>query len=124
VTGIVLSTGFVKNALSLPLLRRLVQLYDVPLEAGRVRLKTNCGIPPLDRADSRLCMFGLNANTVVPNGDTIAGLKYMARRFVGDVSRAEQLHRRHMVSRLAMQLRLARHVEKSLRHVHKTRQLA
>jgi hypothetical protein len=48
----------------------------------------------------------------------------MARRFVGDVSRAEQLHRRHMVSRLAMQLRLARHVEKSLRHVHKTRQLA
>jgi hypothetical protein len=124
VTGIVLSTGFVKNALSLPLLRRLVQLYDVPLEAGRVRLKTNCGIPPLDRADSRLCMFGLNANTVVPNGDTIAGLKYMARRFVGDVSRAEHLHRRHMVSRLALQLRLARHVEKSVRHVHKTRQLA
>ena len=124
VTGIVLSTGFVKNALALPLLRRLVQLYDVPLEAGRVRLKTNCGIPPLDRADSRLCMFGLNANTVVPNGDTIAGLKYMARRFVGDVSRAEHLHRRHMVSRFAMQLRLARHVEKSLRHVHKTRQLA
>ncbi len=124
VTGIVLATGFVKDALSLPLLRRLVQLYDVPLERGRVRLKTNCGIPPLDRADSRLCMFGLNANTVVPNGDTIAGLKYMARRFVGDVARAEHLRRRHLPSRLAMQLRLARHTAKSLRHVHKAKQLA
>ncbi len=124
VTGIVLATGFVKNALAQPLLRRLVQLYDVPLEGGRVRLKTNCGIPPLDRADSRLCMFGLNANTVVPNGDTIAGLKYMARRFVGDAARAEHLHRRHLASRLAMQLRLARHVARSLRDVQKAEQLA
>jgi len=124
VTGIVLATGFVKDALSLPLLRRLVQLYDVPLEGRRVRLKTNCGVPPLDQPDSRLCMFGLNANTVVPNGDTIAGLKYMARRFVGDVARAEQLRRRHVFSRLAMQLGLARHTAKSLRHVHKAKQLA
>ena len=39
---------------------------------------------PLDCEESRLCMMGLNASTVVPNGDTIAGLKYIARRFVGD----------------------------------------
>ena len=48
--------------------------YDVPIERERVRLKSNCGIPPRDREDSRLAMMGLNANTVVPNGDTIAGL--------------------------------------------------
>ena len=72
VTGIVCGTGFVKSALALPVVRRLVQTYDVPIEYDRVRLKTNCGVPPLDRDDSRLCMMGLAANTVVPNGDTIA----------------------------------------------------
>ena len=36
-------------------------------------------------------MIGINANTVVPNGDTIAGLKYISRRFVGDCVRAENL---------------------------------
>ena len=41
-------------------------------------------------------MMGINANTVVPNGDTIAGLKYIARRFVGDVARAEGLRYRSL----------------------------
>jgi hypothetical protein len=123
-TGIVCGTGFVKSAFSLPLLRRLAQAYDVPVERERIKLKTNCGVPPLDRDDSRLCMMGLNANTVVPNGDTIAGLKYIARRFVGDVARAEQLHRRSFPSRLAMQLGLARRTVKAVRQVRKTEQLA
>ena len=30
------------------------------------------GVPGLDRDDSRLALMGLQANTVVPNGDTIA----------------------------------------------------
>ncbi len=84
-TGVVCSTGFVKSAVSLPLLRRLAQTYGVPVHRERIVLKTNCGVPPLDREDSRCCMIGINANTVVPNGDTIAGLKYISRRFVGDV---------------------------------------
>lgn len=123
-TGIVCSTGFVKSAFSLPLLRRLAQTYGVPVQRERIVLKTNCGVPPLDREDSRLCMMGLNANTVVPNGDTIAGLKYIARRFVGDVARAEQLKVRRFPSRLSMQLRLGRHTVKQLRRVRKTEQLA
>lgn len=123
-SGIVLATGFSKQATALPLLRRLVQLYDVPLERGRVVLTTNCGVPPLDREDSRLCMLGFNGNTVVPNGDTISGLKYMARRFVGDAVRAERPRRRSFPSRLALQLRLARHTVAALRHVQKTKQLA
>ena len=124
VTGVTCGTGFVKSALSLPLLRRLAQLYDVPIEHDRVKLKTNCGIPPLDRDDSRLCMMGLNASTVVPNGDTIAGLKYIARRFVGDVERAEQLRRRSFASRLGMQLSMAHGTVKGLRRIAKTEQLA
>lgn len=124
VTGIVCGTGFVKSAFSLPLLRRLAQTYGVPVERERIKLKSNCGVPPLDRDDSRLCMMGLNANTVVPNGDTIAGLKYIARRFVGDVARAENLRYRPFPSRLTMQLGLARTTVKALRRFRKTEQLA
>lgn len=124
VTGIVCGTGFVKSAFSLPLLRRLAQTYQVPVERERVVLKTNCGVPPLDREDSRLCMMGLNANTIVPNGDTIAGLKYIARRFVGDCARAENLKYRSLPSRASMQLGLARKTVKALRRVRKTGQLA
>ena len=29
-------------------------------------------------------MMGIHANTVIPHGDTIAGLKYIGRRFVAD----------------------------------------
>ena len=53
----------------------------------------NCGVPGLDREDSRLCLMGLTANNVIPHGDTIAGLKYIGRRFVADVARAENLRR-------------------------------
>jgi hypothetical protein len=123
-TGIVCGTGFVKSALALPLVRRLVQTYDVPIAYERVRLKTNCGVPPLDRDDSRLCMMGLIANTVVPNGDTIAGLKYIARRFVGDCARAERLRVRSFPSRLSLQLGLARETAKAIRRNQKSQQLA
>jgi hypothetical protein len=124
VTGIVCSTGFVKSAFSLPLLRRLAQTYDVPVQRERIVLKTNCGVPPLDRDDSRLCMMGLNANTVVPNGDTIAGLKYIARRFVGDAARAENLKIRPFPSRFKMQIGLGRKTVKALRQIQETEQLA
>ena len=123
-TGIVCGTGFVKSAFALPLLRRLAQTYGVPVERERIKLKTNCGVPPLDRDDSRLCMMGLSANTVVPNGDTIAGLKYIARRFVGDAARAEGLNYRGFPSRLSMQLDLARRTVKALRRVRATKQIA
>jgi hypothetical protein len=123
-TGITCATGFVKSAFSLPLLRRLAQSYDVPVVRERIRLKTNCGVPPLDRPDSRLAMMGINANTVVPNGDTIAGLKYIARRFVGDCVRAERIRQRSFPSRFAMQLRLAGATSRALKQVRKSEQLA
>ena len=93
------------------------------MERERIVLKTNCGVPPLDRDDSRLAMMGITANTVVPNGDTIAGLKYIARRFVGDVARAEYLKVRPFPSRLAMQVRLARRTVSALRTLETTEQL-
>ena len=124
VTGIVVGTGFVKSALSLPVIRRLAQDYDVPLERERVKLNLRCGVPPLDREDSRLAMMGLASNTVVPNADTIAGLKYQARRFAGDCMRAEGVRPRPFVQRLRMQTSLAREVVRALESIRKTEQLA
>jgi hypothetical protein len=124
VTGVVAGTGFNKSALTLPLLRRLVEFYDIPVENGRIHLRTNCGIPRLDRPESRLAMMGINANTVVPHGDTIAGLKYIGRRFVTDVARAEGLRTRSFPSRIAMQLSLASKTATAIRSVRRTEQLA
>jgi len=124
VTGVVAGTGFNKNALTLPLLRRLVSFYGVPVEGGRIKLKTNCGVPGLDQDDSRMCMMGINANNVIPHGDTIAGLKYIGRRFVADCARAERLKKRSFFGRLGMQLSLANQTADALRQVRKTEQLA
>ncbi|MGD9694161.1 MAG: hypothetical protein AB7V42_00685 [Thermoleophilia bacterium] len=124
VTGVVAATGFDKSALALPLLRRMIEHYGVPVEGGRILLRSNCGVPGLDRPESRLAMMGLTANAVVPHGDTIAGLKYIARRFVSDAARAERLRRRAFPGRLAMQLRLTRRAAAAMRHVTATEQLA
>lgn len=124
VTGVVAATGFVKSALALPVVRRLAQAYDVPIDRDRVRLKMNCGVPPLDRPDSRLAMMGLASNTIVPNADTIAGLKYQARRFAADCFRAEGIRPRSFASRFGMQTALAREVVDGIKRLNKTEQLA
>jgi hypothetical protein len=124
VTGVVAGTGFTKSVLALPLLRRLVEHYEIPVEDGRIKLRRNCGVPGLDRDDSRLCLMGLTANTVIPHGDTIAGLKYIGRRFVADCARAENLHNRPFFSRLRMQVALAGETAAAMRTVRRTEQLA
>jgi hypothetical protein len=124
ITGIVVGTGFVKSALALPVVRRLAQTYSVPVERERVKLKLNCGVPPLDREESRLAMMGLLSNTIVPNADTIAGLKYQARRFAGDCFRAEGIKPRSFPSRFGLQTSLARDVVKGIKKLQKTEQLA
>jgi hypothetical protein len=123
VTGVVAGTGFVRSVLAIPLLRRLVEFYGIPLEDGRLKLLSNCGVPGLDRADSRLCMMGLAANAVVPHGDTIAGLKYIGRRFVADCARAEGVAR-PFLSRAHMQLSLARRAKNAMRLARRSEQLA
>jgi hypothetical protein len=124
VTGVVAGTGFNKSVLTIPLLRRLIEFYKVPVVDGRIRLQTNCGVPGLDRPESRLCCMGLIANNVIPHGDTIAGLKFIARRFVADCARAEKLRKRPFSSRMAMQLSMGRDVADALRTVSPTQQLA
>jgi hypothetical protein len=124
VTGVIAGTGFNKSVLTIPLLRRLVEFYRVPVVDGRLRLQSNCGVPGLDRPDSRLCCMGLIANNVIPHGDTIAGLKFIARRFVADCARAERLKKRSFPSRLGMQVSMGHDVAHALRRVRPSEQLA
>jgi hypothetical protein len=106
------------------LLRRLVEFYQVPIEEGRIKLQSNCGVPGLDRPDSRCAAMGIHANTVITHGDTIAGLKYIGRRFVADCFEAEKPKRRLFLSRLAMQVSLANETAKAIRRVRREEQLA
>ncbi|HEX3318432.1 MAG TPA: hypothetical protein VHR88_10460 [Solirubrobacteraceae bacterium] len=124
VTGVVCGTGFVKSVLALPVLRRLIDTYGLPVEGGRVPLLPNCGVPGLDRPDSRLGAMGLLANNVIPHGDTIAGLKYVGRRFVADCVRAERLRERPFFRRLGMQLQLAGASADAIRRVRMTEQIS
>jgi hypothetical protein len=124
VTGVTAGTGFNKSVLTLPLIRRLVEFYKVPVVEGRLRLQTNCGVPGLDLPESRLCCMGLIANNVIPHGDTIAGLKFIARRFVADCARAEKLKKRSFPSRMSLQFSMGSDVAQALRTVDSTQQLA
>jgi len=124
VTGVTAGTGFNKSVLTLPLIRRLVEFYKVPVVEGRLRLQTNCGVPGLDLPESRLCCMGLIANNVIPHGDTIAGLKFISRRFVADCARAEKLKKRSFPSRMSLQFSMGRDVAQALRTVSPTQQLA
>jgi hypothetical protein len=124
VTGVVAGTGFAKSMLTVPLYRRLAESYPLPVVEGRIQLKANCGIPMLDIPSSRLCVGGIFANTVIPHGDTIAGVKYVCRRFVGDVVRAERPPRRGPFARVGMQLRLASSAARAIRRSRRVEQLA
>jgi hypothetical protein len=124
VTGVVAGTGFNKSALTIPLLRRLIEYYKLELSDGKINLRTNCGLPGLDMEESRICLMGLIANSVIPHGDTIAGLKYIGRRFVGDCARAEGVRPRNFFSRFGMQVSLGSESAKAIRQVRHVKQLA
>jgi hypothetical protein len=124
VTGVIAGTGFTKSVLTIPLLRRLIEHYGLPVEEGRMRLTTNCGLPGLDEPRSRLAMMGIFANTVIPHGDTIAGLKYIGRRFAADCARAERVRPLPIFRRLGMQVGLGGESATAIRGVRRMEQLA
>ena len=124
VTGITAGTGFNKSVLTIPLLRRLIEFYHVPVVDGRLQLQTNCGVPGLDQPDSRLCCMGLIANNVIPHGDTIAGSEVHRPALRRRLRRAEHLKKRSFPSRLGMQVSMGREVARALRKVSPTQQLA
>jgi hypothetical protein len=124
VSGVIAGTGFDTSARVTPLLRRLIDFYDLPVRDGRILLRSNCGIPGLDRPESRLCMMGIQSNSVIPHGDTIAGLKYIARRFVADCARAEGIRPSSFPARMKLHLSLASRATGAIREEPRLEQLA
>ena len=74
VTGVVTGTGFNKSALSVPLLRRLIEFYRVPIEGGRMKLQSNCGLPGLDRPNRRFDAFDRHSRAQARAEDTPEGV--------------------------------------------------
>jgi hypothetical protein len=124
VTGIIAGTGFEKSVLAIPLMRRLIEHYGVPVDRGRLQLDTNCGMPGLDMPESRLGVMGILANSVIPHGDTIAGLKYIGRRFAADCARAERIPPLPFSRRFALQRSLASETAGVIRTLRPAEQLA
>jgi len=96
----------------------------VPIENGRMKLQSNCGLPGLDRPDSRCAAMGIHANSVVTHGDTIAGLKYIGRRFVADCFEAEKPRRRSFLRGSRCSSRSRTNSAKAIRQVERAEQLA
>lgn len=124
ITGISCATGFAKDQASVPILKRLIDRYNPPMVGPRIALNPQCGVPPLDRPDSRLAMIGIQANIVVPNGDTIAGLKYIARRFANDCRVAEGRRKRGFFERNRLHFACTRAAIRDIRALPETPQLA
>ncbi len=102
VTGVTVATGFDADPRAVPLLARLVLRHAPPMTGGRLALPGNCGLVPVDQPASRLCVAGFHAALAVPHADTLAGLKYVARRFADDVVRARGGRGRGVGSRARM----------------------
>lgn len=102
VTGVTAATGFDADPRGIPLLARLVERHHPPMTGGRLALPGNCGVVPVDQPASRLCVAGFHAALAVPHADTLAGLKYVARRFADDVVRARGRRGRGIASRARM----------------------
>ena len=115
VTGITSATGFDPDPAHVPLLARLIARYAPPRVGPRLALAPNCGVPGVDMPDSRLCVTGFHAVVAVPHADTLAGLKYVARRFAEDVMRAEGTPRRGPLGRVRAQAACVRAAVDELR---------
>jgi hypothetical protein len=124
ITGLSCATGFDKRSASIPILDKLIKRYKPPMVGPRIALASNCGIPGVDLPNSRIAIIGLQANIVVPNGDTIAGLKYIARRFSADVMRAERRRKRGFFTRFGMQWACTRATIRGMKAIPETSQLA
>lgn len=124
ITGVSAATGFEKGSASVPILKKLIDRYHPPMEGPRIALSGNCGIPGVDLPNSRLGVIGIHANITIPNGDTIAGLKYVARRFSADVLRAERRAKRGFFERNAMHFRCVKRSVRDIRALPDTPQLS
>ena len=97
------ATGFIPDAGAHSVIARLATLDGAVVERGRLMIADDFCVPPLSSANSRLCVIGNLARWALPVADTLAGMKYVARRLrpLWGI-RAAPLHRLMFQSRLVM----------------------
>jgi hypothetical protein len=79
---IVAATGFVSDVRAHPLIAQLADDYALPIERGRLLVNDDFTVSQLGAPDARVAVIGNLARWALPVGDTLMGMKYVARRLV------------------------------------------
>lgn len=79
---IVLATGFEVDARKHALVDTLCTRYGFAVEQGRIIADNNCTVPGIGTPQHMLAVAGGLAEWAIPFADTVAGMKYVARRLV------------------------------------------
>lgn len=82
---VICATGFVRGFRHDDLLRRLVDDHGLATEAGWIVLGPDGTVPRLTDERRTLALAGVPAQWAFPGADTVAGAKYVARRFARKV---------------------------------------
>lgn len=82
---VICATGFRRGFVEDPLLRRLVDESGVQAEAGWIVLGPDASVPGLTDGRRTLGLAGAPAQWAFPAADTLVGMKYAARGFLGRV---------------------------------------
>jgi cation diffusion facilitator CzcD-associated flavoprotein CzcO len=84
---VICATGFRRGYAHDPLLARLVEEHGLETYEGRLVLADDATIPGLTGVTRTLAVAGAPAQWAYPAADTLVGMKYVARRFLGRVRR-------------------------------------
>ena len=84
---VICATGFRRGYTHDPLLRRLVEEHGLEHEERWIVLAPDSTVPALTDATRTLSVAGVAGQWAYPAADTLVGMKYAARRFLGRVVR-------------------------------------
>jgi len=79
---VICATGFQRGYVHDPLLRRLASEHGVATSGRWLALASDSTVPALTDETRTLAVAGVQAQWAYPASDTLAGMKYAARRFV------------------------------------------
>ena len=79
---VICATGFLRGIEHDPLLRRLVEEHGLETHARWLVLAPDSSVSPLTDPTRTLAVAGVQAQWAYPAADTLAGMKYAARRFL------------------------------------------
>lgn len=83
---LIAATGFMSGWEQYEVVRDLVSRYDLATHSGRLVLSDDCTVPSLTSAGSALAVSGPLAVWAYPAADSLACMKYAARRFAQHVT--------------------------------------